>query len=210
MKRKLLMPLIYVLGLAAILAFAAINQAPSEPVQLTPTRTSPMSLPPDFRETYVQYLVVERVDAVVRYAYIQPEALENLQRGEPLPIGTQIIIEAYHAQRNIAGQVRRDDDNRFIPDEIFPTIHAAEKRSEWSREDIASSTRLNGWNFETFDSQTLEPAFENRNDCFVCHDTSAFRHDFIFTRNIIDDFISNNEDVQYFYCNRPDRSPCRL
>lgn len=208
MKRKLLMPLVYVLGLCAILVFAAINQPPSEPVQLTPTRTSPMTIPPNFRETYVQYLVVERADATVRFVYIQAEVLENLQRGEPLPVGTQIIIEAYHAERNIAGQVRRDDDNHFIPDEMFPTIHAAEKRSEWPREAIASSTRLNGWNFETFDSQTLEPAFENRNDCFVCHDTSAFRRDFIFTRNIIDEFISSNGDLQYFYCNRPDRSPC--
>ena len=208
MKHKLWMPLLYVVGLCGILALAAMNRPGNEPpVLLTPTRTSPMSLPPDYRETYVQYLVVERVDNTVRHVYIQPEALDNLQRGEPLPIGTQIIIEAYHADRNFAGQVQRDANRHLIAGEMFPTIHAAEKRTEWDAAAIANSTRLNGWNFETFDSQTLQPAFENRNDCFVCHDTSAFRRDFIFTRSLIDDFISSGE-IQYFYCSRPDRAPC--
>jgi hypothetical protein len=208
MTRKIGMPLIYVLGLCAILVFAAMNRPANAALQLPPPRMSPMSLPPDYRETYVQYLTVERVDGTVRHVYIQPDALQNLQRGEPLPIGTQIIIEGYYADRNLAGQVRRDANNHFIAGEMFATIHAAEKRTEWDAQAIANSTRLNGWNFETFDSQTLQPAFENRNDCFVCHDTSAFRRDFIFTRNIIDEFVGSNGELQYFYCKRPDRVPC--
>ena len=208
MKRQLLLPVLYIVGLVTLLGFAALNRPAAEPVVLTPTRISPMSIPANYRETYVQYLTVERSDGTVRYVYIQPQALQNLQRGEPLTVGTQIIIEAYYAERNLAGLLRRDANNHLIAGEMFPTIHAAEKRAEWPREAIAASTRLNGWNFETFDSVTLQPAFENRNDCFTCHDASAFRRDFIFTRSIIDDFIASAGTVQYFYCNRPDRAPC--
>jgi hypothetical protein len=208
MKRQLFLPLLYIIGLVTVLGFAALNRPAAEPVTLTQTRTSPMSIPANYQETFVQYLTVDRSDGTVRHIYIQPQVLENLQQGEPLPVGTQIIIEAYTAERNIAGLYRRDSSNRLIAGEMFTTIHAAEKRTEWSPEAIAAATPLNGWNFETFDSVTLQPAFENRNDCFTCHDASAFRRDFIFTRRIIDEFVASNGTAQYFFCNRPDRAPC--
>jgi hypothetical protein len=201
------MPIVYVVGLLVVLGMAAMNRQAPEPVQLSPIRTSPMHLPPDYRETYVNYLTVDRIDRTVRRVYISPDALDNLQAGEPLPRGTQIVIEAFHAERNIAGQLNRDANGHFIMGEMFPTIHAAEKRADWPREAIASSTLLGEWNFETFDSETFQPSDENRADCFTCHDTLAFRRDFIITRAIIDQFLQDG-DVQYFYCNRPNRAPC--
>jgi hypothetical protein len=154
-----------------------------------------MVLPDDYRETFAHYMTVERIDGTTRHLYINQYALENMQAGEPLPEGTQLIIEAY------------DTMDTLTDDDLFPFIHMSEKRDTWAREEIASSVTLNGWNFDTFETDTRNPSDENRSNCFTCHDTSAFDTDFVFSRPFINRYQQTGE-VQRFYCNRADRLPC--
>lgn len=188
------------LGVMGIAAFFA-DDAPESAATATPTRTSAMTYPANYRDDFAHYLTVERIDDTVRHLYIDKAALANIKRGQPLPNGTQLIIETYE---DAPFGLSTDDD---IPGELQPFIHVAEKRDNWQREVIASSVTLDGWNFESFTADSGHPSDENRSDCFTCHDTSAFDSDFVFSRSFIDRYIRTGETYS-FTCHRPNRQPC--
>jgi hypothetical protein len=179
----------YAALLIAVMVLAAL--LPAE----TPGRSSSMTLPETYRETFAHYLTVERIDGTTRHLYINQHALNTMQAGQPLPEGTQLIIEAY------------DTTGTPTDDTLFPFIHMSEKRDNWPREEIAASVTLNNWNFETFEADTRRPSDENRSNCFTCHDTSAFDTDFVFSRPFIERYRQTGE-TQRIYCNRADRLPC--
>ncbi len=192
----------YALLLLAVMVLAAL--LPAEAPQAltnntsaaaTPERSRSMSLPANYRETFAHYLTVERIDGTTRHLYINPHALQTMQTGQPLPEGTQLIIEAY------------DTTDTPTDDTLFPFIHMSEKRDNWPREEIAASVTLNGWNFDTFEADTSQHSDENRSNCFTCHDTSAFDTDFVFSRPFIDRYQRTGE-TERIYCNRADRLPC--
>lgn len=209
-RTHLLSPLLYVGVLLGVLLAAALSSRPAEePTQaLVPQASYPMQLPADYRERFVHYLTVDRVDNTTRHIYIQPEAIADLDADEPLPDGTQIIIEAYHAQLDVLGRPVRDAQGHFLPGAMFPNVHMAEKRSTWTVDELATSIGVVEWNFGSFDAQTTFPTVENRNDCFTCHDL-AHRRDFVFTRTLLDRYLQSGER-QHFFCNRPERGICSL
>lgn len=210
MKTKALLPIVYLAALLGVLLIASQSQtAPEEVVMASSGRSTPLEFPTGYRDDFIHYLTVDRSDQTVRKIFINPEALTNLNTGSKFPIGTQIIIEAYNAQENRLGIAQKDSDGRYIPGEMLPFIHIAEKRNQWPREEIAASTTFDGWNFETFNAQTLLPGDENRADCFTCHDSGAFHRDFVFTRGLLEQFIIQQEqEALYFFCNRPERASC--
>lgn len=192
----------YLVALIVLLAAAAVLRR-----ELPAPRTSAMELPPDYRTRFIHYLTVDRIDLTVRHLYIAPQALEAVRRGEELPDGTQVIIEAYHAQRDMLGQPLRDAAGRWIPGTGFPAVHMMEKRARWRIEDLATSIGAGRWNFETFDARSFAPTSENRNDCFTCHDT-AFRRDMLFSQPNLRAFALDGEP-RYLYCNLPERGNCQ-
>lgn len=207
---KRYLPLLYSAILIAVLAFAAMNRTelPSLPEQQSiVVATGSMSLPENYQEEFILYMVVDRIDATVRFLYTRPDVLENIETGEPLPFGTQIIIETYHAQTDLQGNVLKDENGRFIAGEQFPNVHMMEKRDDWTVEELPSPIGAIDWNFTSFVGETGLVSDENRNDCMACHDGAAFRRDLIFSRRILDRYAST-EDVQYLFCNRPRRGNC--
>lgn len=197
--------LVYGIGVLAILAVAII--ARPAPLPATVALTGPMTLPADYRTSFIQYAVVDRPDGLTRILYISPESYAALQQGAPLPEGTRIIIEAYAGTE---GQ-----DGRLIAGEMQPFIHMAEKRKSWRLDELHTSAKVGDWNFASFEAATgteADPNIpgENLNDCFTCHDSSASpTRDFIFTRRNIDVF-ANTKTPQYIVCNQPERIPCRF
>jgi hypothetical protein len=197
--------LIYGIGLLAVLALAII----SRPVPLPPTvaLTGPMTLPADYRTSFIQYAVVDRPDGVTRTLYISPESYAALQSGAPLPNETRIVIEAFEGTPG--------ENGRLVAGEMVPFIHMAEKRESWQLDELHTSAKVGDWNFASFESETGVPSdpnilSENLNDCFTCHDSSASAtRDFIFTRRTIDVFASTKTS-QYIVCNQPERIPCRF
>lgn len=202
--QKVIMPVIYAVVLISVLVFAAFNQEPEPPPLL---RSGAMTLPEDYKNVFVQYMTVDRIDNTVRKLYIHPEALEQVRRGQDLPDGTQLIIEAFSAQLDENGEAIRDSNGRFIPDEMIANVHVSEKRSTWRREDLATTGTDVQWNFGSF---TVDGAMtdENRNDCFTCHDANAFRRDFAISRQMIDLFIETGGRERYLFCPREGRASC--
>lgn len=196
------LPLFYSSVLLAVLLLAALLRG-----ETVPPRSSAMELPPDYRTRFFHYLTVDRVDLTVRHVYIAPDALAAVQRGEDLPDGTQIIIEAYHARTDLRGNPLRDEAGRYLPAQIFPAIHMMEKRASWRIEDLATSIGAGRWNFETFDARRYAPTSENRNDCFTCHDT-AFRRDMVFSQANLRAAALDGQ-TRYVFCNLPARGNCQ-
>ena len=206
---KKILPLIYIAILLFVLAFAAMNQVelPTERVETVYIPEARLQLPENYQETFEVYMVVDRPDATVRFLYIRPDVLENLDTGEPFPFGAQIIIETYHAQTDSAGNLLEDAEGHFIAGEMFPNVHMMEKRDDWTIEELPSPVGVIDWNFASFDAQTMRASDENRNDCLTCHDAAAFRRDLTFSRHLIDQYLATGE-VQYLFCNRINRGNC--
>jgi hypothetical protein len=203
---KRFFPLIYLILMVVVLLIAAMNRrqppeiaAVGEPV--------PMSVPTNYRQTFTLYLIVDRPDAVVRFVYAHPDTITALEAGEAIPYGTQIVIEAYHAQRDVLGNILRDENGHYLAGEIFPQIHMMEKRDDWTVEDLPSPVGVIDWNFASFNTDGYLPSTENRNDCLTCHDNAAFRRDLVFSRIYLEAYAETG-DVQYLYCNLPERANC--
>ncbi|GAB5494198.1 MAG: hypothetical protein Phog2KO_44130 [Phototrophicaceae bacterium] len=206
---KKYLPLIYIGIIVLFLFFASLTR--SEPEVVLPVATVAdfgMSLPENYREDFILYLVVDRVDHTVRHIYADPSALEAIEADEELPYGTQIIIETWDAQRDFFGNLQYDSDGHLVAGEMRPNIHMMEKRIDWTNEQLASPIGVIDWNFGSFDSVTMLASTENRNDCLTCHDGGAFRRDFVFSRQVIEDFVNDESEVQYLYCSLPERGNC--
>lgn len=193
--------LLYTSLIFGVLMLAALTR--TEPPQ---PRMGPMVLPENYRETFVQYATVDRVDGIVRHIYVDPLAIEDWRRGQPLPDGTRIVIEPFNGRTDSNGEFVLDDD-RLVPHGFAGHIHMAEKRESWSLDELATSSRVGDWNFASFSVETGEHTDENINDCFTCHDASANGTDFIFTVPILGRYVASG-DTQYFYCGRTGRRPC--
>lgn len=206
---KKFLPLIYI-GLIALFLFVA-SMTRSEPeivLPLADVADFGMTLPDNYREEFILYLVVDRVDDTVRHIYADPSAIDAIEADEELPFGTRIIIETWDAQRDLFGNLQRDSDGHLVAGEMRPNIHMMEKRDDWTNAQLASPIGVIDWNFGSFDSASMLPSLENRNDCMTCHDGGAFRRDFVFSRRIIEAYVNDDSEVQYVFCSRPRRANC--
>jgi hypothetical protein len=206
-----------VVAVVAVLALATLTQpdttaqtstaaviptaAPTADATATyPPGREPMALPPDYRDTFVNYARVDRSDGISRNLYISPDSMAAVAAGQPLPEGTTLIIEAYFSDGV-------GSDGRLSQDTLDPEIHMAEFRSTWRIEDLAASSHVGGWNFGAFDYDTGEVVAETPlNDCFSCHE-GAQRTEFVFSDWVLDSYAASGE-VVYRYCPRPGRLPC--
>jgi len=196
----------YGIVMLVILGVAAKFRPPALPAPVVTEQTGPMALPMDYRTSFIQYEVVDRPDNITRTLYISRDSFAALQRGEPLPNGTRIIIEGFHGAQGA--------DGRLVAEEMLAFVHMAEKRRSWRLDELHTSAKVGDWNFASFDATTgaiADPNIvsENLNDCFTCHDSNASpTRDFIFSRRDLDVF-ANTQTPQYVVCNRPERLPCR-
>ena len=128
---------------------AAPEAAPA--ASLYPPGREPMVLPQNYRDNLVLYARVDRSDAITRNIYITPAALDAVRSGEPFPERTQIVVEAFYAARDSAGNILTDANGHLIPGEFDPEVHVAEARSTWLIEDLAASSHVGDWNFAAFE-----------------------------------------------------------
>ncbi|MGB1285510.1 MAG: cytochrome P460 family protein [Aggregatilineales bacterium] len=194
---------VYMAILVLVLSVSAVISA-TQPIYKTPLDnpvSNGISLPLDYRENFIKYATVDRVDNLTRDIFIDPAVLPLIEAGVELPLGTKIVIEAFNASGSTP-------DGHFTQGHQEPFIHVAEKRDGWSLEDLPVSSHVGDWNFASFTADSLRPSNENLNDCFTCHDDSAStRLDFTFSRAMIDTYL-RTEETQFDYCNRPDRLRC--
>ncbi|MCB9460851.1 MAG: cytochrome P460 family protein [Anaerolineaceae bacterium] len=202
---KKYLPLIYAGLVIGLLMLAAATQQPKPAPASVPNFG--MTLPDNYRDEFSLYLVVDRPDRTVRFVYAAPDVVEAVQAGEEIPYGARLIIETYDAQTDLVGNVLRDSTGHLIAGTMQPNIHMIEKRDDWTVQQLPTPIGVIDWNFGSFDAQSYLPSTENRNDCLTCHDNGAFRRDFVFSRPLLEDFVSEGE-VQYLYCRFPGRGNC--
>ncbi|MEM9955723.1 MAG: cytochrome P460 family protein [Chloroflexota bacterium] len=208
---KKYLPILYILIIVGVFAYAVMTRPEPEIVvtsESVPTIDVGIDFPENYQDTFVRYLVVDRIDDTVRHIYINPEALLAIEAGDELPYGTQVIIETWDAQTDVFGNVRRDSEGHLIESVMHPNLHIMEKQPDWTIQELPSPVGVIEWNFASFDVNTMLPSTENRNDCLTCHDGGAFRRDFVFSRFIIEEYVDNPEAPQYLFCRLPRRSNC--
>ncbi len=203
------MILCFALLLAAACAPAASTRTPPTPVP-TDAPSGPVSAvpyPANYRDTFLQYVTVDRKDAVVRYIYVSPNAIASLQASRRIPDHTIIVVEAYDAQRDANGDPITDADGHFIAGDPLPMLHVAEKRSDWQAGDFPSAARSGQWNFASFQIDGSARFDEDLNACFNCH-MATQGTDFIYTANLLAQYARSGQTL-YSYCNQRRRITCQ-
>lgn len=164
---------------------------------------SGVELPTDFRNTLVQYAIVERRDGTIRDIYINEDALTKFEATGFLPDDTIMVIEGYDGLRDEEGELVYGEDGHLMKGEPLEMIHVAHQNSAWQDTDFVDDTRLGRWNFGSFDAKTFTPFDEPIAPCFQCHSP----HGGPFTLNFLRAY-ERTGDVYYEYCDQTGRSPC--
>jgi hypothetical protein len=205
----------YLCWLISLLLFVALTSCTPTQQHITPTTIpvdpgkfpdSAVPYPVDYRTNFIRFLTIDRIDATVRDLYINPEALDELRQGRPLPENTIFVIEAYHAEMDENGSPVTDTDGRYIKAAPFDMIHVAERRSNWTDADFPSVVRAGRWNFGSFDVNSGSRFDEDLAACFNCHQAMA-NTDFLYSTEHLLTYLRTGEP-QYMYCNLRQRVPC--
>lgn len=186
-----------------LIIFCLIAAGCANSTESSPRKISGVPYPENYRADFIHYATIDRVDGTIRDLYINPNTVFN---GRNLPENTVIVVEAYYAKRDGNGNLLTDENGHFIKDTPFEMIHVIEKRGDWKAADFVSSARIGDWNFGTFEVESGTSFDESLNDCFNCHNPTQHT-DFIYSLPLLAGF-SRTQEVQYFYCDLPDRLAC--
>jgi hypothetical protein len=148
--------------------FAGILAVVASPVAAGPDN---VVYPEGYPSSFVRYATVDRPDRdppIVRFLYVNPEALAAAQAGEPLPYGTVLVMEDHLAELDDQGQPATFANSRFVPTTEVTNIFVQEKREGWGAE-YPPEVRNGEWEYGRFladGSVTPDAKFEG---CFECH-----------------------------------------
>jgi hypothetical protein len=163
-----------------------------------------------YRETFAYYTTMNRPSDdvtlelndpprqldTIRDMYLSPDAIAARRAGQPLPVGSIVVMEVYRAQTDAAGQTLRDADGRFVRGELLAVETA---RNEQADNEV--------WSVGVFDPQTLRAKPFDVQKCLTCHDTAANGHPFIMTNRGLRTFVSSGNPA-FGVCTRANRESC--
>jgi len=143
-----------------------------------------IAFPEGYKTHFVRYATVDRPDRkppIVRFFYVNPEALAAAVPGAALPEGTVIVMEDHKAVLGTDGQPVGDARGRFLPGDEVTNVFVQEKRAGWGA-DIPEALRNGDWDYAWFEPsgarKQVDPKKFER--CFACHKDAAAA-DFNFT-----------------------------
>ena len=138
--------------------------------------------PDGYRSGFVRYSSVdkpERKPPIVRFLYVNTDALAGARPGVPLPDSTVIVMEDHPAVLDAAGQPVHDPDGRFVAAPDITNVFVQEKRAGWGT-GYAPEVRNGEWEYARFKADgTIDPKWTYEK-CFSCHKSQA-NADFNFT-----------------------------
>jgi len=124
-----------------------------------------VAYPRNYQQDFTRYETVQRPDGTIRDVYINPVGLNAIRSYHILPIGTEIVIEAYNALKNADGKYVTDAEGHYVKGDPMPMIHVREKRDDWTDDDFTSNARNGGWNYGSFYTATGAIYHESLNAC---------------------------------------------
>jgi len=188
-----------------LLASLVVSSDATSAATPTAKTVSGVAYPLNYKQDFTRYDTVQRPDGTIRDVYINSVGLNAIRSYHVLPFGTVIVIEAYNALKNAAGNFVTDAKGHYVKGDAMPMIHVREKRADWTDEDFTSSARNGGWNYGSFYTATGAIYHESLNACFLCHNTAP--EDFSYSTEQMDDYARTGEP-DYFMCPTTGRTAC--
>ena len=130
-----------------------------------------VAFPEGFATSFVRYETVNKPDRkppTVRFLYVNREALEAAEAGQPLPHGTVIVMEDHLARLDDQGAPMATAGGDFIPTDEITNIFVQEKRAGWGAE-YPAETRNGEWEYGWFLADGSPKPDATFDRCFECH-----------------------------------------
>jgi plastocyanin len=123
------------------------------------------------------YQTVDRADVKqYRELYTQPEVVEAVRKGKPIPSGAVITLVQWSVEQDANGVPLKGADGRFIKKDILAHT-VMEKRAGWGAE-YPADMRNGEWEYQAFNAQGEANPKANIKGCFTCHLPHA-KQDFV-------------------------------
>ncbi len=143
-----------------------------------------IAFPEGYQTTFVRYATVdkpEREPPIVRFFYVNKDALAAAKAGDPLPDGTIAVMEDHPAELDQDGAPVTDANGRFVPTAEITNVFVQEKRAGWG-EAVPEEIRNGDWDYAWFVADGSRKTGDDVDftRCFTCHKDAA-AEDFTFT-----------------------------
>ncbi|UTW45434.1 cytochrome P460 family protein [bacterium SCSIO 12696] len=127
-----------------------------------------VALPSDYRESFVEYLSLDRVQNLDQFMrlFANDIAMQGRDENGLLPDGAVIVAEVYSVQKNEDGTVKTSELGRRIKDQLI-SIAVMEKQAEFGQSP-SSVIKTGNWDFGSY-KPNGEAAAKNLNECRACH-----------------------------------------
>jgi hypothetical protein len=145
--------------------------------------TDQVAFPEGYRSQFVRYVTVDKPDRkppIVRFIYVNPEALAAAKAGQPAPHGTVIVMEDHTAKLDADGNPVKDARGRLVATDEITSVFVQEKGAGWGTE-YSESKRNGEWEYAWFRPDGTRRTGANLENCFACHKKNAEHHDYTFT-----------------------------
>lgn len=155
------------MALLAWTGFAIPQTAPTTGPDTTATR---ISFPSDYATAFKRYDMVDKVDRkIVRFLYVNPQALASVKPGEPFPDGTILVMEDHEVAQEAGGAPIKGKDGRLQPTRRIKGLFVMEKRAGWGATNAFPSDKDNGdWEYAAFRPDWTRNPIKLDN-CYSCH-----------------------------------------
>lgn len=153
------------IGAIVLAAGAALSQGATP--DTTATR---VKFPADFAKSFRLYDKVDKADRkIVRYLYVNPEALAKVSADAPFPNGTVIVMEDHEVALDTAGKPLVDAAGRLQPTGRVKGIAVMAKELMWGDTNPFPSEKDNGdWEYASFKADG-SPNPIKLDACYACH-----------------------------------------
>lgn len=163
-------------GISMLLATGCLALAGGSPIlaqttpaaaEATPTR---VAFPADFAKTFQLYDKVDKLDRkIVRYLYVNKDALAKVKPGEPFPDGTVLVMEDHDVALESGGAPIKSRDGRLQPTARVKAIAVMEKQAGWGKTNLIPPEKGNGdWEYASFKFDGAANPIKLDN-CYACH-----------------------------------------
>ena len=144
-----------------------------------------VAFPEGYQTHFVRYTTIdkpERKPPIVRFMYVNPEALAAAQADQPAPQGTVLIMEDHKAQLDADGKAMTDSRGRFIPTNDLTNVFVMEKQPGWGAE-YSPEQRNGEWEYAWYQPNGARKVgdFVKFERCFACHKDNVEGQDYNFT-----------------------------
>ncbi|NNE85750.1 MAG: cytochrome P460 family protein [Alphaproteobacteria bacterium] len=144
-----------------------------------------VAFPHGYQTHFVRYTTVdkpERKPPIVRFMYVNPEALAAAKAGGDSPQGTVLVMEDHKAQLDAEGKPVTDARGRFVPTTELTNVFVMEKQPGWGAE-YSEEQRNGEWEYAWYqpNGERKVGDFVKFEGCFACHKDNVADQDYNFT-----------------------------